>query len=116
MMTPVSGFNGPGAHMPMAPKRVGGDASEKRPRIAVETASRPFDGAPVVSIGVLYRTRISPLASTRPATTFDPPISTPTTTLDSAFISCNALNLGRQSQCAQSTGAAATPTCLSAPP
>src|SRR5467141_3294857 len=92
MMTPVSGFNGPGAHMPMAPKRVGGDASEKRPRIAVETAARPFDGAPTVSIGVLFRARISPLASTRPAATLVPPMSTPTTTRDSFFICYRDLN------------------------
>src|SRR5712692_1660417 len=94
MMTRVSGFSGAGVHMTIAPIRVCEHPSEKSPRIAVETASRPFDGAPVVSIGVLFRARISPLASTRPAATFVPPISTPTTTRDSFFMGYRDLNFG----------------------
>src|SRR3984893_18027521 len=105
MMTPVFGFRGPGAQMPMAEIWFC-ESSEKRPRIAVETAASPFDGGPEFVTGVLLRATISPWTFTRPAATLVPPMSTPTTTRDWLFICC------RESYC---TGDVATPTFLSAP-
>src|SRR5205807_10082462 len=86
MITPVRGFSGLGAQVPIPDMccwfaEVGDSAP-----IAVDTAFRPLEACPVVTMGVLLRTSISPRASTRPAATLVPPISTPTTTLFSFFI------------------------------
>src|SRR6516164_1889753 len=86
MITPLIGFKGPGAQMPM-PSYFGRLLNfASNDSMAWLTASRPACGFPSAIMGLRLCARISPAASTSPTATFVPPISTPRASLDSGPI------------------------------
>jgi hypothetical protein len=75
-MTPVFGSSGPGAQIPIPPTSAASSGMTRA--IAERTAFRPSSANEFEIIGSRTWEEISPLASTSPAATFVPPMSTPT--------------------------------------
>jgi hypothetical protein len=78
MIVPVEGSSRPGAQIPM-PRILGTSvrSPSRNASMALRTAASPASAFPSDTIGILTCRSISPEASTSPAATFVPPISTP---------------------------------------
>ena len=79
MITPLFGSRGPGEQIPIPLTAIFTSELSSTALTADSTAPSPSAGFPFADIGIFVCCLISPLLSTRPAATFVPPTSTPTT-------------------------------------